>query len=275
MLLQQAKARANSAAFDVLTNIAELPESVAMARNFLNNMEDRTRRIRNLRKVRLARGLQEFYRVFSEAWLEYRYGWRPLVGAANDLVEACRLLEKPSQAIVVSGRAGDESVQAGTHGATWGGWSFDQIVSGSAFARQTPRAFVSHKVGREGAALGVNPVLTAWELVPYSFVVDWFVGVGQAIQANYPPSGVIESIAGYSLKKFVRASSDCTGADRECTLSFDPGFAQYEREEYQRWTADPEAPDYSLYSTTDRLCLSQWTDLIILAEGALNRAFRS
>lgn len=29
--------------------------------------------------------------------------------------------------------------------------------------------------------LGINPLLTAWELVPYSFVVDWFIPIGDFI----------------------------------------------------------------------------------------------
>ena len=28
-----------------------------------------------------------------------------------------------------------------------------------------------------------NPVATAWELIPFSFVIDWFISVGQAIEA--------------------------------------------------------------------------------------------
>jgi hypothetical protein len=35
----------------------------------------------------------------------------------------------------------------------------------------------------EAAHFRANLVETAWELVPYSFVIDWFVDVGQAIQA--------------------------------------------------------------------------------------------
>lgn len=33
------------------------------------------------------------------------------------------------------------------------------------------------------AKISVNPFVTGWEVIPYSFVVDWFLGVGQAISA--------------------------------------------------------------------------------------------
>lgn len=42
-------------------------------------------------------------------------------------------------------------------------------------------------VGRAVAQLGLSrPLSSAWELVPYSFVVDWFVGVGDWLDANQP-----------------------------------------------------------------------------------------
>jgi len=42
-------------------------------------------------------------------------------------------------------------------------------------------------VGRAVAQLGLSrPLTSAWELVPYSFVVDWFVGVGDWLDANQP-----------------------------------------------------------------------------------------
>jgi len=35
--------------------------------------------------------------------------------------------------------------------------------------------------------LGLSrPLTSAWELVPYSFVIDWFVGVGDWLDANQP-----------------------------------------------------------------------------------------
>ena len=32
--------------------------------------------------------------------------------------------------------------------------------------------------------VGLNPFVTAWELIPFSFVVDWFVNIGDWVQAQ-------------------------------------------------------------------------------------------
>jgi hypothetical protein len=49
--------------------------------------------------------------------------------------------------------------------------------------------------------LGIlNPVSIAWELVPLSFVVDWFLPVGKFLQNVVPPQGV-EFVRGYTYTK--------------------------------------------------------------------------
>ena len=154
-----------------------------MARNFFRNLESRARRTARLRKVRASRSIEEFYRVFSEAWLEYRYGWRPLIGAAEDLKDAVDRLSQPKDSLVVSGRSRQDIAVSGTATVQWadnfwGGYTRTAQASGT----DTHRSFVSHLIRRESAAIGVNPLVTAWELVPYSFVIDWFTG----IRPHYP-----------------------------------------------------------------------------------------
>ena len=43
--------------------------------------------------------------------------------------------------------------------------------------------------------LGSNPLLTAWEKVPYSFVVDWFIPIGDFI-AQYSATDGLSFISG-------------------------------------------------------------------------------
>lgn len=49
------------------------------------------------------------------------------------------------------------------------------------------RAVVFHRSNM--SRIGVNPIVTAWELTKYSFVIDWFVDIGQWLQAISPVVG--------------------------------------------------------------------------------------
>lgn len=275
-LRTEAHASANSSALDVLTNLAELPESIAMARNFMSNMKSRVQRIRNLRKVRASRSFEEFVRIFSDAWLEYRYGWRPLVGAARDLYEAVNVLQQSKRYLPVSGHASREYTATGSPGVTWVTNAFGGYVdTGSCVSTLKARSFVTHLIGRESAALGIQPMVTAWELVPYSFVVDWFTGIGDSIQASFLPPGVIQTIAGSSTKLVKAYEARRTRSPLSYTLLWSDGLVKYQREEYRRWEDPTSPPPFALFSQADRMSLAQWADLVLLAEGLLRRSFGS
>lgn len=275
-LRTEAMARANSATFDLLTNLAELPESVSMARNFMRNLEDRIRRIRNLRKVRASRSFEEFVRVFSGAWLEYRYGWRPLVGSIRDLAEAVNDLGKEKIYVPVSGRSTTVTNGTGPINATWSNMKFGGYVRTNTSSRtSTHRSFVTHLIGKYSAAIGAQPLVTAWELVPYSFVIDWFTGIGDTIQAQYKPPGVIQTIAGSSTKTISSGTTTSTRETTDWSVVRIPGSFTKEREEYTRWADPIDPPPPAIFSQMDRMSLAQWADLVFLAEGALRRAFQS
>lgn len=273
ILRQEAWADANSATFDLLTNLAELPESVAMARGFFSKLQERARRLANLRKVRAARSLEEFYKLFSEAWLEYRYGWRPLIGAARDLRDAVNQLSQEKDSLPVSGRAVREVSKTGTASVSWSGNWGGYTVQNSALRRHTLRSFVTHLIRRESAAIGVNPLVTAWELVPYSFVIDWFTGIGDAIASQWTPPGVTQTVAGSSRKTDVTASWKLLHAPAQIDLNWSDASCEYTHEEYQRWKDDAVPPEAQIVSGVDRMSLAQWTDLVLLAEGLLRRLF--
>lgn len=120
-------------------------------------------------------------------WLEYQYGWRPLLSdirGSAELIADSYGAQKPtrftSSATVranVNGR-----YAAGSLGA---GYGFDEGFSGSYV--ETTRYVL--EVIEDGSTLQVlsqtgisNPMLLAWELVPYSFVVDWFLPVGDYLK---------------------------------------------------------------------------------------------
>ena len=71
---------------------------------------------------------------------------------------------------------------------------------------QTMRCFIKRKYDPQDildslwSLLKVNPFSTAWELVPLSFVVDWFVNIGDYITALTSHSPHAQQVATLSYK---------------------------------------------------------------------------
>lgn len=109
-------------------------------------------------------------------WLEMQYGWKPLI---SDVYGACDALSRsPRETWRVTSRA------QVTRQMQWRK-TFTGIEAGICEARSECGAFVridalpGNDLIMSLASLGItNPLLIAWELVPYSFVVDWALPVG-------------------------------------------------------------------------------------------------
>lgn len=111
----------------------------------------------------------------SATWLELHFGWAPLLG---DIHDACEVLSKPifgSAKVVASASDAYTRKNAGFP---------DGEASGKYGVRyegeiqvSNPNLFLASRMGL------VNPAAIAWELVPFSFVVDWFTNVGQFLSS--------------------------------------------------------------------------------------------
>lgn len=124
---------------------------------------------------------------FSGRWLELQYGWLPLIGSVYAVIDepslpltrvvTCRATEVVPYE--VSGNPRSDLYQKG---------SFDLKVRVTVQGRIT----LSNSALANAQAYGItNPLLLAWELVPYSFVVDWFLPIGNYLNALTALSGVV------------------------------------------------------------------------------------
>lgn len=121
----------------------------------------------------------------SGRWLELQYGWLPLLGdihgAALDLE---RGLSRLSPRISVTRTI--KMPLKGSYDVYWDKLGFTHKVKQSGVWGCKVRLdyTVNNAALAMGTKLGVtNPLYIAWDLLPYSFVVDWFIPIGDWLDA--------------------------------------------------------------------------------------------
>lgn len=116
----------------------------------------------------------------SDLWLELHFGWAPLLSDVSTLLSM-----KTSSAFVPT-KVKATCVEDVTWTKSGGEWSYGVIERGSMTIRHTLGAKVTVRnqdlFNAEQAGL-LNPLAIAWELVPFSFVVDWFTSLGSVLSS--------------------------------------------------------------------------------------------
>jgi hypothetical protein len=123
----------------------------------------------------------------ADLFLEFHFGWDPLI---QDIGNAVEILQSPlrDKPVKARGKAIRENIVFTR--------DYGSIVNGhytshqSAFIRAITQVTVSATVKvtnpnlyRANQLGFLNPATVAWELVPFSFVVDWFVPVGDFLNS--------------------------------------------------------------------------------------------
>lgn len=133
----------------------------------------------------------------AQRYLEYVYGFKPLMSDIYGIIDL--LKKKSSNSLLVSGHG--VSVQDGTvkvadaydfsaHAYTKFPAPCNEktIVSCHVWARIDPQFAGIRALNQLGL---INPLSLMWELVPWSFVVDWVVPIGSVLQAMSARAGLI------------------------------------------------------------------------------------
>lgn len=115
-----------------------------------------------------------------QLWLEMQYGWKPYLG---DIYGAVKSLNKSfreeGQLIRVSRQLVREDATPPPYGGPGSGGSSRLTVKAIAYYE----VHSSTAVMLQEAGL-INPFQVAWEVVPFSFLLDWFIPVGNMLQAS-------------------------------------------------------------------------------------------
>lgn len=140
----------------------------------------------------------------ANKWLEYQYGWKPLFGS---LVQAQQKVHQIlTKDTLISSRSGGQADKT----KSWETELRSYKLSTTCSARTTLVARITRPDLASVNSWGlINPLSIAWELVPFSFVVDWVAPVGNTLSALTAGVG-LEFVDGYtSVKKHFTYS--CAG----------------------------------------------------------------
>lgn len=187
-------------------------------------------------------------RSAADNWLELNFGWAPLYGDIHAAVEA--LASTPeSFRIRASGR---QLVQDQSWSGIYPGYKigFDAMMlktvrlSGQLIS-VNPDVLLLSQLGL------VNPAAVAWDLVPFSFVVDWFLPVNKFINSFTADLGITlgHGSASYRLKK---SYSSYTVYD----LQYDQQYDQSYFGQLDEWSRSSSS--FPLPSFADRLAFPSW-----------------
>lgn len=120
----------------------------------------------------------------ANQWLSLQYGWKPLL---SDVYGLCEDLHKRTQTgfnlhrikVATTNKSRKTSPEVWT---TVNGSRSRGMVDTQAVVAYMCRARLDEHIATL-AALGVtNPAVVAWEITPWSFVVDWFLPVGTYLE---------------------------------------------------------------------------------------------
>lgn len=185
-------------------------------------------------------------------WLEYRYGWMPLYYDAYGIAKHLASLADtrnlyPVRAVVKW--ESDIIVPSTWNSAYWKG-SIKTRTSHRYKAMVGGFIQVTNRVERESVRAGLtNPLELLWETLPYSFVVDWFVSVGDYIEGMTALTGVslTRCWASFQSDKGVSKWPVKTTYPTNMTITSHPPNQKSEMD-YGRWMVSPSLSQVSIDS---------------------------
>lgn len=141
-------------------------------------------------------------------WLELQYGWNPLL---SDVYGACDgLANRNRDDWRVTAKATKTATREYTYSTSSSSPYRRKVVTKVTRSAQARLDVVpSNEVLISLSSLGVlNPLTLGWELLPYSFVVDWFLPVGNWLDSLDAAVGY--ECRGYSNSLFIKSVSKVT-----------------------------------------------------------------
>lgn len=224
----------------------------------------------------------------SNMWLELQFGWLPIMNDIYDLMQVINgSLQSEGDGVLAFNGYGQNVVSFGSH---TGNGTVDRTILGVGnFLENVSYTFTgtveckvainaTYKVGNDLtsllAQLGLtNPLSIVWETVPLSFVVDWFLPIGNWLESLQADAGLEMIQYTVSQKTKIDGNFNFTIEDRQAytflgtsypATSRDytiPGRAEY----FERTLHVEELPDMPLPKLTFHELLEPFKVITALA----------
>lgn len=253
-LITKTVAEANSGIYDLLTELAELPKTIKYMYGLVGDAAKAAKaaKSKEVEILRLAKrkGMTviQVADAIASVWMQYRYAISPIVYSLEDI----QLALEGYKRLFARYRSKEEDEKSLGKGED----PFWDTVT----VKNTHRCLIKRSYSPEHIVdallqvLKLNPVTTAWELVPLSFVVDWFLNIGDLLAALTGPNHeYVQSVSSYSVK-----------TEMECVFTSPESGAtlKYVADRYTREVIDPSAlvgltasVDMNLFRALDSLAL--------------------
>jgi hypothetical protein len=194
------KLRAINTQFEGYIFAGELAETLHMLRNPLVGIRSLSKDFLDTLRKRKRANPKKWLNDIGSAWLEQSFGWNPLLNDVKDAVKAYRRLVKPVKTYQISASAKKWYDTTKSHNSVfWPGFvaqynsgNYYHTVASSFIERQTIR-YKGAVVKRTNASqwqnedlFGFEPqnfIPAAWELLPWSFLADYFTNIGDILDS--------------------------------------------------------------------------------------------
>lgn len=187
-----ALAAANSGAYDMLTEVAELPETLKFLKQAIASalvLGDETGAWSPKGAIRHSAA------HLAQVWLAYRYAVMPLIYSIQDIK---KMLSNCKRRYAEFKQSDTFSIDAPSIDGFRGTSSV--TIKGRAFIKRRfdPMSYVNALLN----ALQINPFVTGFELMRFSFILDWFLNITNTILAFTGNSECSEQASTWSNRTF-------------------------------------------------------------------------
>lgn len=233
---------------DGLTFLGELGEALrgirnpaqALRRGFDDYIGIVIKRTRSRKKVLTAKNLNG---IISDTWLEAVFGWRPLI---SDIDHGAKALANCLNYVPPRIRVdafGVDSEKRQTFPAYSDSQSYGRLKFGPTMEECTSSVHYYGSLGlidkgpqmilERFGATWANVVPTLWELIPYSFVADYFTNIGDVISAHYTR---VDGLKWVNRSTLVSQKRELAYVERETSRPMDPITTKVEELSFQPGT---------------------------------------